>query len=222
MDAMSEMPTLVVSTDPSWQHFSKWWADLNVDRIVATPELKAKVAELTKDAKTDDDKIKALYDFVSSDIRYRGLGVGPRTGYTPRTAQETFTSRWGVCRDVSILLTTMLRADGFDAYPVLTNVGGPVLPKIAYDGFNHAIVAMPKKGGGWTYLNPTAKNNHELLPGYEAEQNTLVSTRAGEPLGRIPAADPRRTSATRSPCRRSTRTARCTARSSSRPRACSI
>ncbi len=190
MDYTNEMPMLVVTTDPSWQHFSKWWAKLTEPQLEATPDIKAKVKELTKDAKTDDDKIKALYDFVAQDIRYRGLGVGPRTGYTPRKASETFTSRWGVCRDVSILLTSMLRESGLQAYPVLTNVGDPVLSKVAYDGFNHAIVAMPKKGGGWTYLDPTAKNNTSLLPGYEAEQSTLVSTLKGEPLTAIPALDP--------------------------------
>jgi transglutaminase-like putative cysteine protease len=189
MDMSTELPMLVVTTDPSWQHFSKWWADVTKPQLEATADIKAKVAQLLKDAKTDDDKIKALYDFVAQDIRYRGLGVGPRTGYTPRKAQETFTSRWGVCRDVSILLTSMLREAGFDAYPVLTNVGDPVLPKVAYDGFNHAIVAM-KKGGSWTYLDPTAKNNTSLLPGYEAEQDTLVSTDKGEPLTRIAAIDP--------------------------------
>lgn len=190
MDFSTEVPMLVVTTDPSWQHFSQWWAKLTEPQLEATPEIKAKVKELTKDAKTDDEKIKALYDFVAQDIRYRGLGVGPRTGYTPRKANETFTSRWGVCRDVSILLTSMLREAGIQAYPVLTNVGDPVLPKIAYDGFNHAIVAMPNKSGGWTYLDPTAKNNNSLLPGYEAEQDTLVSTIKGEPLTRIPALDP--------------------------------
>jgi len=190
MDASTEMPMLVVTTDPSWQHFSQWWAKLTEPQLVATDAIKAKVKELTKDAKTPDDKIKALYDFVAQDIRYRGLGVGPRTGYTPRKAEETFTSRWGVCRDVSILLTSMLRESGFEAYPVLTNVGDPVLSKIAYDGFNHAIVAMPDGKGGWRYLDPTAKNNASLLPGYEAEQNTLVSTSKGEPLTSIPAMDP--------------------------------
>jgi hypothetical protein len=190
MDYTTEMPMLVVTTDPSWQHFSQWWAKLTEPQLEATPEIKAKVKELTKDAKTDDDKIKALYDFVAQDIRYRGLGVGPRTGYTPRKAGETFTSRWGVCRDVSILLTSMLRESGINAYPVLTNVGDPVLTKIAYDGFNHAIVALEKKGGGFTYIDPTAKNNTALLPGYEAEQNTLVSTLKGETLQSIPAIDP--------------------------------
>jgi len=190
MDFTTEVPMLVVTTDPSWQHFSQWWAKLTEPQLEATAEMKAKVKELTKDAKTDDDKIKALYDFVAQDIRYRGLGVGPRTGYTPRKAGETFTSRWGVCRDVSILLTSMLRESGVQAYPVLTNVGDPVLNKIAYDGFNHAIVALPKKDGGWTYIDPTAKNNTALLPGYEAEQNTLVSTLKGETLQAIPAIDP--------------------------------
>ncbi|MEO8549430.1 MAG: DUF3857 and transglutaminase domain-containing protein [Kofleriaceae bacterium] len=190
MDFSNEVPMLVVTTDPSWQHFSQWWAKLTEPQLEATADMKAKVKELTKDAKTDDDKIKALYDFVAQDIRYRGLGVGPRTGYTPRKASETFTSRWGVCRDVSILLTSMLRESGIQAYPVLTNVGDPVLGKIAYDGFNHAIVAMPKKDGSWTYIDPTAKNNTALLPGYEAEQNTLVSTLKGETLQSIPALDP--------------------------------
>jgi transglutaminase-like putative cysteine protease len=190
MNFSTELPTLVITTDPSWQHFSSWWAQLTEKQMKVTPELKAKVAELVKDKKTDAEKIKALYDFVSSDIRYRGLGVGPRTGYTPRQAHDTMTSRWGVCRDVSILLTTMLRVEGYQAFPVLTNVGDPVLPKIAYDGFNHAIVAMPKPGGGWTYLDPTAKNMNEMLPANEAEQNTLVSTAKGEGLGSIPPIDP--------------------------------
>src|SRR6185503_6231376 len=143
MNFTTEMPILVVTTDPSWKNFSKWWAELVEPKLKATPEIKEKVKELTKDAKTDDEKIRKLYDFVAQDIRYRGLGVGPRTGYTPREATETFSSRWGVCRDVSILLTSMLREAGLQAYPVLTNVGDPVLPKVAYDGFNHAIVAMP-------------------------------------------------------------------------------
>lgn len=190
MNFRVEAPMLVVTTDPSWKNFSKWWAELVEPQLEATPEIKAKVAELTKDAKTPDDKIRALYDFVAQDIRYRGLGVGPRTGYTPRKANETMASRWGVCRDVSILLTSMLREAGVKAYPVLTNVGDPVLDKIAHDGFNHAIVALPKQGGGWTYIDPTAKNNNALLPGYEAEQHSLVATLQGEPLTKIPAADP--------------------------------
>lgn len=189
MNYTTEMPMLVVTTDPSWQNFSKWWGKLVEPKLVATADIKAKVKELTKDAKTDDEKIRALYDFVAQDIRYRGLGVGPRTGYTPREAQETMSSRWGVCRDVSILLTSMLRESGIDAYPVLTNMGDPVLEKIAYDGFNHAIVAV-RKGKTWQYIDPTAKNNNALLPGNEAEQHTLVASLKGDKLAKIPAADP--------------------------------
>ncbi|HUS29815.1 MAG TPA: DUF3857 domain-containing protein [Kofleriaceae bacterium] len=189
MNFRTEVPMLVVSTDPSWKNFSKWWGELTEPLMKPTPEIQTKVAELIKDSKTDDEKIRALYNFVAQDIRYRGLGVGPRTGYTPRPAHDTMTSRWGVCRDVSILLTSMLREAKIEAYPVITNAGDPVLEDIAHDGFNHAIVAI-KKPGGWEYVDPTAKNNNALLPGNEAEQHTLVATLKGEPLTKIPAADP--------------------------------
>jgi len=86
-----------------------------------------------------------------------------------------------VCRDVAILLTALLRAEGFDAYPVLTNMGDPVLPKVAYDGFNHAIVAL-RGPAGWTFLDPTVKNTKDWLPIFEREQSVLVCTPKGEPL----------------------------------------
>jgi hypothetical protein len=54
MNFRTELPMLVVTTDPSWQHFSKWWAELVEPTMKVTPEIKAKVAELTKDAKTQD------------------------------------------------------------------------------------------------------------------------------------------------------------------------
>jgi hypothetical protein len=192
MNGTTELPLLVVTTDPSWEHFSSWWASVTEPQLEVGPALAARTAELVKGAGSDEQKIKALYDFVASDVRYRGLGVGPRTGYTPRKANDTYASRWGVCRDVAILLTAMLRQAGFQAHPVLTNVGDPVLDKIAYDGFNHAIVAMPDRAapGGWTFLDPTAKNSSDLLPGYEREQHALVSTRKGEPLRVIPPVAP--------------------------------
>src|SRR6185295_2098844 len=43
MDISNEVPMVVVSTDPSWQHFSKWWAELTKPQLEATPEIKAKV-----------------------------------------------------------------------------------------------------------------------------------------------------------------------------------
>jgi hypothetical protein len=196
MNGTTELPMLIVTTDPSWENFSAWWAGLTEPQMDVSPELAAKIDALTKDARNDDERIRALYNFVASDIRYRGLGVGPRTGYTPRKASESYASRWGVCRDVAILLVAMLRHKGFEAYPVLTNVGDPVLDKIAYDGFNHAIVAMPNrnkttgKSEGWTYMDPTAKNSIDLLPALERQQHALVATKRGEPLGIIPAVAP--------------------------------
>ena len=152
----------------------------------------------------------ALYDFVAQDIRYRGLGVGPRTGYTPRKAQRDVhvaLGRLPRCLDPADLDAARERASRRTRCSRTSATRCST--KIAYDGFNHAIVAMPKKGGGWTYVDPTAKNNNALLPGNEAEQHTLVATLEGraadEDSGRR---SERRTSATRSRRRRSPPTAR--------------
>ncbi len=190
MNFTVEVPMLIASTDPSWQHLSQWWWSVTEPQMEITDAIRAKVDELTKDATTDEEKIRALNSFVAANIRYRGLGLGPRTGFTPRRADDTLSSRWGVCRDVAILLASMLRAAGIEAYPVMTNVGDQVRPKIAYFAFNHAIVAIPAPGGGWTYMDPTAKNSNDLLPANEHEQSALVCTERGQPLGEIPPAPP--------------------------------
>jgi hypothetical protein len=190
MNYSNEVAALVVSTDPSWESFSRWWWSVTEPQLEITPELQQKADALVAHAVTDEARIQALYEFVSADVRYRGLGVGPRTGYTPRKAQETYTSRWGVCRDVAILLTALLRAEGFDAYPVLTNMGDPVLPRIAYDAFNHAIVALRNPDGSFTFLDPTVKNSREWLPILEREQSVLVCSKKGEPLATTPPLPP--------------------------------
>src|SRR5262249_50037798 len=63
MSWSTEVPSLVVTTNPSWEDFSRWWAEVSASKMQITDELKQKVAELTKDATSDEQKIKALYDF---------------------------------------------------------------------------------------------------------------------------------------------------------------
>src|SRR5262249_55534940 len=40
----TEMPTLVVTTDPSWQHFSTWWASVTAPQMEVSPAIQQKVA----------------------------------------------------------------------------------------------------------------------------------------------------------------------------------
>ena len=139
--------------------------------------------ELTKDAKTRDDTIRALYYFVSQNIRYVATTMsGKKGGYEPFPATKTFKDKYGVCRDKACLLTAMLRYVGMDAYTVLTNPMIQVDSTIPVDQFNHAITAIRNPDGSFTYVDATAENTMDLLLPIEQGKGVLVCDERGEDL----------------------------------------
>jgi hypothetical protein len=116
---------LLVSTLSTWAAVSRWYWKLSQPHLDATSSaMRQTVAALTDGATTDTDKIKALFYYVSKNIRY--MGVTPekdRPGFEPHDVSLTFAKKYGVCRDKAALLVAMLRMAGLKAYPVLINVG---------------------------------------------------------------------------------------------------
>ena len=144
---MEVLQRLLVSTSPDWEYVSKWYYNLCRPHLDATtPEMKATVAELTKDSKTDLDRVKAVFYHVAQKIRY--MGITPekdRPGFEPHDVKLTFDNKYGVCRDKAALLVSLLEAAGFKTYPVLINVGTKLDMDVPSPDFNHAIVAVELK-----------------------------------------------------------------------------
>ena len=95
----------------TWQGIGEWYDALAHDRLVATPEIAAKAAELTA-GKTDFyDKAEAIAEFVQQQIRYFAveMGVG---GYQPHAAADVFHGTYGDCKDKATLLSAMLSTRG--------------------------------------------------------------------------------------------------------------
>src|SRR6185436_13086710 len=80
-------PDVMLSTFSSWDELGQWYAGLQKSQIELTPELKAKAESLTKDAKTDEEKIQAIYDFVAQEYRYVSLSFGVGR-YQPHAASD--------------------------------------------------------------------------------------------------------------------------------------
>ena len=117
---------LYVSTLPDWQAVSKWYWDLSKSHLDSTsPDMKETVDKLTTGLTNEMDRIKAVFYFVSKNIRYMGLTPEKdRPGFEPHDVQITFAKKYGVCRDKAALLVEMLRQAGLDSYPVcLISVG---------------------------------------------------------------------------------------------------
>jgi transglutaminase-like putative cysteine protease len=175
---------LYISTLPDWQAVSKWYWNLSAPHLAAeSPEMKSKVAELTAGAKTDQDKIKAIFYHVSNKIRYMGLTPEKdEPGFEPHDVRLTFEKKYGVCRDKAALLVQMLREAGLNAYPVLISVGDKRDPDVADPYFNHAIVGIETSPSHYELMDPTDENTRELLPLGDRDQSYLICRPEGETL----------------------------------------
>jgi hypothetical protein len=132
----------------NWQQMGLWYLDLARGRSDASPEIKAKVADLAASVPTPLDKMRAIAKFVQHDIRYVAieLGIG---GWQPHTASDIFAHHYGDCKDKATLTRAMLHEIGIDAYLVPINTErGSVSPEMpAYMGFNHVITAIKLPDG---------------------------------------------------------------------------
>lgn len=186
MNFLNDSHKVLLSTDTSWKIISKWYYDLS-NKLDLSKELKAEIKNLTKDKKTTEEKIKALYFFVAQKVRYMGLGFGIKAGLEPKPAKETYETRYGVCRDVAVLLAAMLREIELDARVSITNAGSRVESEIpVVFAFNHAFVTIVNKDGTFKHLDPTIKFNIDLLPATESEQQVLVTDKKGLGLSTTP------------------------------------
>ena len=113
-------PAIQLTTFKNWQEVGDWYAALQKDRAQPTPEIRAKALELTKDKKTDDEKIRAIYNYVAPEYRYVSLSFGVGR-YQPHSASEIFANKYGDCKDKHTLLEAMLASIGIEADPVLIN-----------------------------------------------------------------------------------------------------
>ena len=186
---------LLVSTCGSWEEVSRWYWNLCEPHLGAVNEaMTNKVASLVRGASTRMERIRALFKFVSQEIRYMGLMMEDESpGYSPHDVRITFDNRYGVCRDKAALLVAMLRMAGMDARPVLISVGPKLDGDVPLPYFNHAIVAVAPDpgetssgGGSWMLMDPTNENTKDLLPAYLMDCSYLVAHPEGCPLATVP------------------------------------
>ena len=138
--------TIIVGGTLSWGDVGSWYGRLLTDRYTVTPEILAAHAAQLKTAKTLDDSLRATYRWVAQDFRYVSLSLGDG-GYQPRVPADVFRTRFGDCKDKTILFVSLARRMGVTAYPVLVNSDGPVdslFPGIRQ--FDHMIAAVSRQG----------------------------------------------------------------------------
>lgn len=157
----------------------KWYRQLageigNDQTVVA-----GKAKELTKNAVTDKEKIKAVYYWVQENIRYIAFEDGI-AGFRPDNCQNVFNKKYGDCKGMANLTKEMLNSLSLDAR--LAWIGTKHLaydytsPSLGVD--NHMICAVKSKGG-FLFLDATEEFN-ELGQYAERIQGRPIMIEDGE------------------------------------------
>ncbi len=191
----------------SWENIAKWQAELAAGRRAPSPEITAKAHELTAGKDDFDSKVRAITDYVQSNIRYVGIEIGIG-GYQPHPAADVFRYGYGDCKDKATLLSSMLQEAGVRSEYVLVETDrGIVHPELPALVFDHMIVAIElprdaplskyesvvKTKSGMKYLlfDPTSEYTPlGELPSYAESNYVLLVTDGSGELLHIPTIDP--------------------------------
>ena len=141
------LPLIAWTNFGDWPAVGAWYHGLEKDRATPDATVRAKAAELTAGAKTDDEKIRAVYAYVSTQVRYIGVALGAGR-YQPHLASEVLGNQYGDCKDKATLLSSLLAAAGFQSDIVLIGPGirlNTAVPSPA--AFTHAITAVDLGSG---------------------------------------------------------------------------
>jgi hypothetical protein len=141
-----KLPSVAWTTFKNWETVGAWYQGLESDRVVPDAAVKAKVAELTVGKTTDEEKVRAVYGYVSTQIRYIGVAFGIGR-YQPHHAAEVLENQYGDCKDKHTLLAAMLSALGLHPNAVLIGAGVRFNETVPSPGsFNHLITTVSVDG----------------------------------------------------------------------------
>lgn len=148
---------LVFSSIGSWNEIARWYHAISRPVLRGGGEIKSLADRLTRGMSTNDEKTRALYEWVSEEIRYVAIPLGVH-GWKPHMVPNILKWRYGDCKDKAALLITLLGECGIRSHMVLigADMGDIVADAPRPTAFNHVIVARPA-AGGVQFMDPTAE-----------------------------------------------------------------
>jgi hypothetical protein len=126
----------------SWLEISRWYTDLCATQAVPDERIINKARELTANAKTEFERIRAIGSYVQN-IQYISIQIGVGR-WRPHSAAEVLAKSYGDCKDKANLMRALLKAVNIDSYPVLIFAGDPTYVRENWPSpqFNHCIIAV--------------------------------------------------------------------------------
>ena len=154
--------------------------------------LKKLADSLTSGIKSDREKALKIYQWVQNNIKYVAFEEGLE-GFIPRQAVDVCNKRYGDCKDMSSLITTLLNIVGVKAY--YTWIGTRHIPYKYTDVFlpisNNHMISTANIDGNWLFLDGTDPNCIFGFPsiGIQGKQALLSINNSEYKLLEVPVID---------------------------------
>jgi len=200
--------TGIGKTFEGWPDVARWLSELAAPQTLASSELSEKTRSLTRDAKSEFERIQAIGRYIQG-VKYVSIqtGVGRGGGYKPHPAREVFAKSYGDCKDKANLMRAMLTVVGIESYPVAIYLGDRARVRADWPSpqqFNHAIIAVSLKDevqaaavasspglGRLLFFDPTDPHTPMgLLPQEEEDSQALLVAPDRGTLLRMPSSPP--------------------------------
>jgi hypothetical protein len=164
---------LTESVDDLHSYYSKLIKDVNKETYAP---LKKLVDSLTTGLTTDEQKTKTIFYWVKDHIKYIAFESG-YAGFIPAEAKDVYETRYGDCKGMSSITTTMLNYAGVKAY--LTWIGSRDLPykysENPTSGSDNHMIATVKLNGQYVFLDATSQNTPFGYPtGFIQDKEAIV------------------------------------------------
>ncbi|MCO4294443.1 DUF3857 domain-containing protein [Solitalea sp. MAHUQ-68] len=162
----NDLPHIQVAEYANWDEVVNWAIKLNDYNKPVSKELQKKIDELKKVSKDQKEYAQNCIRFVQDEIRYMGIEIGVYS-HKPNDPSITFKNRHGDCKDKSLLLCTLLKANDIPAYMAYANTYSrektrEFLPSATV--FNHAVVVAEVMNAS-VFIDPTIANQRGDLFG---------------------------------------------------------
>lgn len=158
-------PRIELADKLSWKDVNVSLSKLHQSQQTLSPTLQKHINEIAQHSLDEGQRFLSVMRFVQDDVRYMVVYEHPNSNFRPTNAHQTFSRRFGDCKDKTCLAITMLKALGIEAYPALVHSSSGQnldrrLPSHAI--FNHVIVVAVINNVVY-WVDPTHPSQGETL-----------------------------------------------------------
>lgn len=146
-----------------YNYYKSFVKDLNKKE---DPDLKTLTLDITKEKNTEEEKVKSIFYWVKENIKYIAFEDGYE-GFIPREASLVFERKFGDCKDMANLISTMSQYAGLKNVTIAW-IGTRSIPysynDLATPSVDNHMIAIFKKDNDYIFLDGTDKETRYGIP----------------------------------------------------------